>query len=469
MNEYVKTFTQAELEDFSRLSGDRNPVHLVQECGRLSPWGKVVVHGVAQLLWCLEQWAATRSSGIVLQTLAASFSKGLGVGEEVRLNFDDDGREVRLALRDALGDNVLNLRFCYLEGKTLPGGELPSRTPDHHEVRKRDISETAAVGSIERLSLCCDATAMAHSHPVLAAAVDRNQLAVILSTTRFVGNVWPGLNSIFQGLQLAFSQDSQPDNYVDYTVVSINPKLSLTKIAVSNSVTSGTVNAFFRPPVIELASAMTLRGAVREDEFAGQVALVIGGSRGVGEVVSKILALGGATVSSTYYKCRQSAARIESELRSLGVKIDFSQLDVENMSRGQLEHIAAQGYTHVYYFPTPFIFQGSRGRFSAPLFAAFSSVYLEAFMRIFEATRHCAKVYLNPSSVAVEEHSPLMLEYSMAKYSMELMAATLMQLYAGIKIHTPRLRRMRTDQTNSLIRAQEVEVEAEMLDLLRNM
>lgn len=64
--------------------------------------------------------------------------------------------------------------------------------------------------------------------------------------------------------------------------------------------------------------------------LAGQVALVTGGTRGIGRAISLRLAAGGADVAANYYMDREAAEKTAAEIRSSGVRAQVIQADVRD-------------------------------------------------------------------------------------------------------------------------------------------
>ena len=62
-------------------------------------------------------------------------------------------------------------------------------------------------------------------------------------------------------------------------------------------------------------------------DLAGKVALVTGGSRGIGAAVARALAGAGADVAITYLSSRQAAETVAGELRATGVRARSIQAD----------------------------------------------------------------------------------------------------------------------------------------------
>jgi NAD(P)-dependent dehydrogenase (short-subunit alcohol dehydrogenase family) len=210
------------------------------------------------------------------------------------------------------------------------------------------------------------------------------------------------------------------------------------------------VSAFYRPPPSEQASLPQVQALVRPDEFCGQRVLVVGGSRGLGEVVTKVLVAGGAEVAFTFARGRDEAAALQAALGGAGRRIQSLQLDVLEQDQSAIRASCAAGdYTHVYYFATPHIGKRPRGTWHQQTFNLLCAYYLDGFARLAELPELQRAVFCFPSTVYLEQAEAGFAEYCAAKAAGESLCRTL-QLERGLRILVPRLERMRTDQTASV-------------------
>ena len=108
--------------------------------------------------------------------------------------------------------------------------------------------------------------------------------------------------------------------------------------------------------------------------------------------------------------------------------------------------------THLYYFATPFIFSGVKGIFSASLFNRFCDYYVVGFLNIVEQLRSLGlRNIFYPSSVAIDELPLDMGEYAAAKIAGEMLCMYLKTSNKDMSIYSPRLPRLSTDQTVSIL------------------
>jgi hypothetical protein len=297
------------------------------------------------------------------------------------------------------------------------------------------------------------------------------QLAALLATSRLVGMECPGYHSIYSSLSLAFSPDSTGPAVLNYRVANCNARLALVSMEVTAPGMKGAVKAFLRPePQRQPAYAAVCR-EVEAKEFSSQQALIVGGSRGLGEAAAKLLAAGGAEVVLTYYRGKQEARRIVEEIVSHGGRAQCLPLNVLEPSQGLAGRIGGRPVPlYLYYFATPHIFGAAKGKFSPQRFAHFCEHYVTGFLRTVQAVADPAaglqKVFY-PSSVAVEEIPMDMGEYAAAKMAGEVLCDFLLKAHPGLVIYKPRLPRVATDQTVSLLPVSSQESVPVLLSSLR--
>ncbi len=440
-----RVFTTADQVAFARLSGDYNPMHLDPIAARRLIFGAPVVHGIHALLWALD--TQLKAEPLRLTRLKATFASPMEVGEPVHLSPSPKG-DGAWTLHTAQGPAVTLHATYETDSRRLDTVPAPSVAPPPRRACRTLESETLDTVS-GRLPLHLDPQACAALFPTLSQHLPAGQIAVLLASTRLVGMECPGLNSVYAELNFSFDDSASGEANLDYAVRRFDPRFSLVTIGLESPGMEGTIKAFVRPPPCQQADYASLAARVEPNVFAGTRALVLGGSRGIGEVTAKLLAAGGATVRLTYHQGADDARRVVDEITQGGGVADCARFDVCAPTAFEDEWCP----TLLCYFASPFIFKATRGAFSPSLFADFCAFYVTGLWQTIEAfggRDGSLRGILYPSSVALDELPLHMGEYSMAKAAGETLCAYIEKVMPNVCVARPRFPRIATDQTASL-------------------
>jgi len=450
-----RKFTSEDQIDFAKLSGDYNPLHLDPVLARRLLFGRQVVHGLHALLWSLDHHLKSCTKSLELWSVKASFLAGIGVGQTVHclVTRQDENRVAIQLEADDVPASWLEITWSPLQH--FRKGMLPDMTSDPQQGREISLAELAAASG--QLTLFFNGDLAGRLFPNLSRILPPMQLAALLATTRLIGMECPGTHSIYSSLNLSFFSDNAQGSNLNYHVADYNQRLALVSMEVAAPGMNGQVKAFLRPLPQKQAAFTDIQRQVESEEFSAQQALIVGGSRGLGEVTAKLLAAGGADVILTYYRGEQDARGIVEEIVSNGANADCFSLNVLEPSQGLAAMITNRFRPlYLYYFATPHIFGAAKGRFSPQRFASFNEYYVTGFLRTVQAladpTNGLQKVFY-PSSAAIEELPLDMGEYAAAKMAGEILCDFLHKAHPGLAIHKPRLPRVATDQTVSLLPA----------------
>jgi NAD(P)-dependent dehydrogenase (short-subunit alcohol dehydrogenase family) len=435
---------------FARLSGDSNPMHLDERASRRTMAGAPVVHGVHGALWALEMLC---QAGVPLSRLASikvQFPKFVYLDCEVALRIakrNDEMLKAELVV-DGSTVTILNLKFGP-RGAGEPQ-QVPTLPVDTVSVpRNLTLSEMDALSGFLAAT---DMDELGHRFPLLCAALgaDRTMSLALLST--LVGMICPGLHSIFSGFEVELTGDGATRPGLGWRTERTDERFRSVAMRVWGAGFEGEVQAFARPEPIETPRMADFEVHVAANEFAGRTALVIGGSRGIGAVTAKLLAAGGARVFATYAAGQVEAEALVEDIRAARADASVLPLDITGDLALQLESLPLD-ITHVYYFATPRIGQQSAKTFSQKRFDALAAFYVDGFARLVGVLAARAKTkplsILYPSTVFIDERPKGMTEYAMAKAAGEVLARDLASAL-GIRIATPRIPRVLTDQTVAL-------------------
>lgn len=452
-----RVFSPADQDTFAALSGDYNPMHLDAVYARRLFFGTPVVHGIHVLLWSLDTLSVECGEGPVeIDELKAVFNKPIAVGAPVSLRQLPVKTGENAAIRARLFVNEAPVATISARFRTKPETSVGSiRTDQPGRSAPRELKRDELEGVKGSLPLHLPTDGATGLFPRLSRYLSPGQLATILATTRLVGGQCPGLNSVFAELALSWSAEEQET--LNYEVQRFDKRFNLATLDVSGCRLSGRLLAFYRPDNHVQPSYREIIELVPPSAFAGCRALVIGGSRGLGEIAAKLLCAGGAEVRLTYLRGAEDAARVVADIQSGGGSagaVEFDSLAPEISP--SLTDSGTWQPTHALYFATPPIFTGSKGVFSRRLFDQFNAFYVLAFSRLFSHLRALGTThFFLPSSSALDELPADMVEYIAAKAAAEAAALAMEKNHAGVVIAQPRLPRLATDQTMTIAESEE--------------
>jgi acyl dehydratase len=442
-----RSFGEAEQTWFASVSGDYNPMHIDALVARRTMAGRPVVHGIHVLIWALDSLIANVPGLPALSSVKVSFEKMVYVGDTARvavIRRDNEKARAEVMVGD-VAVFVVDLAF----GAAAAGGAAIPDGPSCHSTEPADLSFAQMETQMGRIPLPDDISTAAQRFPAVAAALGVERVACLAKASYLVGMVCPGLHSIFRGLHLTVSEDGGD---LRFHVKYADEDYRLIRMAVSGGGWTGIVDAYARPEPAKQATIAAIAAKVAPDEFSGASALVIGGSRGLGEVVAKILAAGGAVVTITYAVGEADARRVQSDIAAHGGHCDIMRYDVRADAKDQVAALS-QVPTDLYYMATPQIFQRAEAVFSTTRLQDFLAFYVTGFSDLCQALKPEAGLGMGiyyPSSVSIDDRPANMTEYTMAKAAGEVLCADMTAFGRWSRIVMTRLPRLPTDQTATL-------------------
>jgi len=437
---------------FAALSGDHNPLHLEPGIARRLIFGGTVTHGVHVLLAALDRLAVAQARPMSLRRLTAEFSQPIATDDDFTVTAELTGKG-RASVIVECGRRAAQKITCeFDEGRE--DARLPARI---EPPLCRNLSFAEASAASGAVPLWLDPGRAAALFPSLCLWLPPRQLAVLLATTRIVGMECPGLNSVFSGLDVSFAApDAAAEPVLKYRTEKHDARFSLLKVAVSGLGALGILTVRYRPPPVTQLDLAKARSMLQGDEFLRQRALIIGGSRGLGEVTAKLVAAGGGEVWITYHSGAAESDRLAEELAPTGRFRGACSYDVLGEARN--DRLAALPWrpTHLYYFATPPIRINANSVWSHEALCRYLNYYSGGLFRLLqdlkavEADGKEPLAVLYPSTVFIDKPARGFAEYAAAKAAGEVMCRSLAARFPSLRFSCPRLPRMLTDQTNDL-------------------
>ena len=444
----IKTFQhslQSQLA-FAELSGDFNPAHLDPVRARRTMFGQVVSHGVHNVLCGIEEFL--KNQPFFIKRLAVTFRNPIFLKEDVIIVSDNISDNSVLLNLKCGSTNTAKIR---LQGeiRNAPPAIISlhmakfSRQPDNKTFAELENAE----GSLE---LRGDAKAINNIFPHSVRALGIDGVARLLGLTQLVGMRCPGLHSLFSGFDVTFTYPRSNDP-TKYCVIQSDDRISMIKISVEGGGMTGTVNAFMRPPPVLQPSISTVKTHVSDTPFKKVRALVIGGSRGLGEISAKIIAAGGGETTITYLSGKDDAHHVAEDISINGGICKVIQMDVSEPTSA-IQSLIQKNWrpTHLLYFATPRISSRSDNENRDE----FYNIYSDGLIKVVGAIQNKSDDALTlfyPSSIFVEEPPADLTNYAAAKAKGETTAENLRKNYPNLNVIIERLKPLSTDQSASLL------------------
>lgn len=460
----------AQQNMFTHLCGDHNPIHVDAHYARRVMIGNIVVHGIHTLLWSLDCLAHKLAKPVRIQSLNVIFQASYTLDETIACAIDCNDLHATLCVQRGT-TTIMTAQLQLFADERYSQPNIMNKCPPLEtplKLTNDDISTQH--GNIE---LCLDRQACHALFPHATATLPPEQLAFLLGCTRIVGMKCPGWDSIFSSLNCTFlnaNNDLPNEKTIHYQVKHFDTRFSRITMDVCSDFCRSEICAFHRPAPQQQPTIAEIVTRVTTGEFKHQRALVIGGSRGLGEITAKILAAGGAQVTITYCNGETDAARVVNECQHVGLAMQMIPFDVCDAIKNIKNHLAAQlAATHLYYFATPTITLGQRGQFDTELYQRFCCFYVDGFINTVLAlcgNDAALRVVFYPSTIFLDHRPNDGAEYIAAKAEGEALCKFLASHY---KLHVlaPRLPRLATDQTASIYRIQKEDTLTTMLDAIR--
>ena len=472
-----KVFDHSDQIAFARLSHDWNPMHTDPVQARRFMSGAQVVHGVNLLLTAINAAVRTDVRLDAISRVACDFKVAVNIGEEITVILFENDTD-RAVIHVMLGNVICTkITLYFAVGYSLKSSDFSTDTlarsdssflslpVDLSEHAYRDFSAEVYLGSAADVDF-------GSMYPHLISQYGAFFCLAFSRLSYIVGMVCPGLNSIFLSLDVTVPENWAMEQYLKFRVSKFEDRIKLLELALESGFLTGQIKAFRRPSPVEQPDVAEIEPYIQADEFKHVQSFVIGGSRGLGELTSKIVCAGGGKVILGYAVGEADAARVRSDIeKSWPGSCRIQQFDIKNDISSDLMN-SLEEIDSVYYFPTPQISKKINAVFSQEIFENLLEYYVFAFYRLCsqleKRAKNKIKIYY-PSSIFVDDRPNGMTEYAMAKAAAELMINDINRTFLYVKIYCTRLPRLKSDQTNSIFQAKTGENLTHLLSIAREM
>lgn len=444
-----RAFDLGDQNWFALVSGDYNPIHIDEIESRKLHSGGILVHGIHTVTWALDYFF--REYPIFkIGSLKTQFFKPIYIGQNLTIiieNISSTRSVIKVYDKELLVSIIVESSEISF-GNKIVDSVYPFELPK--EFKYEDHTNALPISLSEEMILA--------KYPNICSSVGLEIVSNILGLSRLVGMKCPGLNSLFAGFHITFNNiDKLKANRIYWSIAKYRGNHAPMKISVRSSIMEGHIQAFIRPtPVIQLPFSQISDFTKNSIDLSNTYSVIIGGSRGLGEVTSKIIASYGGRVLVTYNKGQNEAINICEDINSnaqadLAVPVHLNMEDPRTL----LDYVTTKGIQidSIYYFATPKIKGSSSIELDRDLLGTYNLFYTIYFSRLLKLLEinvtNSIKIYY-PSTVFIDEGNENLMEYVLAKKNAEVYISYVNRRLRNIDVLVDRLGRLNTDQNNSV-------------------
>ncbi|VAW87158.1 3-oxoacyl-[acyl-carrier protein] reductase [hydrothermal vent metagenome] len=350
---------------FAALTSDVNSLHLNEEIARKSRFRTRIVHGMLpfSMLAFLAQEFPNKSVQFI--SFHTRFLKAIHYNQTISITID--------YFETSKQDNSSSQSFDFTATiSKLPHLEKVTEIKGcfdvHHETSKfifdhnvsrinslltdKIIEEqhtlnTLTVDSTESLSFYIDETKLsyfistiiqAHEPFIKHITLPSTNLIASLLLSTIVGMKIPGRHATFSSFKLKFINEVllHKKYKLKTSIKRISKASEVIKTLVSiecenQQLAEGEIESLVNPPPTKMLSCFDItQSGLNDLGLKGKVALITGSSRGIGETTAKLLSMLGCKVIITYYKGKNDAQIIATDIKTNGGEALVQQCDVTN-------------------------------------------------------------------------------------------------------------------------------------------
>ena len=446
-----KTFDLDDQNWFAEVSGDFNPIHIDEIESRKLHSGGILVHGIHTVTWALDCFFRKKPE-IKLINLKTKFFKPIYLNQKLFIVFENVNSSKHII---KVYDKEL-LVSIILESTDISFGDNIRDCKHQFDFPK----EFKYNNDTNAISISLSKEMILNKYPFICNSVGLEIVSNIVGLSRLVGMECPGLNSLFVGFSIDFHhRNAVETNKIFWSVNKYYGNQVPINISVKSSIMTGIVQAFIRPsPILQLPFLEISKFTKNSINLNNTFSIIIGGSRGLGEVTSKIIASYGGNVIITYNTGENDAIKICNDINTnsssnfaiaLHLNIENPELLLDYITKNKLQ------INSIYYFASPKI----KGLNSIELdkellnlYNSFYSIYFSRLLRILEQYIFDNEINIfYPSTIFIDQGKENLKEYILAKKNAEGYIELINDKLKNLNIVIDRLDMLNTDQNNSVL------------------
>lgn len=359
--------TKELVDDFSEISGDKNPLHFDDSFGAHSVYRQRIVHGMLSIFTLLKIDIFAQNT-FSLKNIKTKFIKPIFIDDEIEV-------ACIISAVDVVSESyTFDFTIRKLAGKiTVVTGKFELLLIDQSELKQQNYRdhistdlclikspiqpkkikfEDLAEGLEESLEFNMNQYNLKKMLSLIGLISDRtpsldqnknyNNFFALSMLSTFVGMRIPGIDAIFIGFEVGFVEPCKLENLYDFIgIVTLKSEATrgiIVAIKIIDKkrnlqIGTGQLSAKINNETKIMPKFKEILASKKKFSFSEKVVLVTGSSRGIGEVILKNFAANDAKVVINYLHSQTEAVKIFSELKNENIDCLITQCNVSDIAQ----------------------------------------------------------------------------------------------------------------------------------------
>jgi hypothetical protein len=434
-----KKYTHEDQIAFGNFSGDINPIHVDQVKARTTFIGECIVHGVNVLLQSFEFLLGTIKIGF--NGFETNFHRSIPLNKELFFYYDESSEQILIKN----SNNLLYVSVKINQSDAISNCINITLEQDHSGSSLIDIPfEDCEKNKNFELKFRGNKNLVSLLFPNIVNFFGAPFVIDLACLSEIVGMRCPGLNSIILSLKVDFvSLETH-----SYSIIEKFNKLKTFKIQINGSSMSAVVDVLYRPTFDDQFNYKKLSNFIEVNEFSKVNALIIGGGRGLGAIVARIIVAGGGRVVISYRNSSDEAINLIKEIRDNTNSNHVAIVKIDVLNVNTYSNLGFDNINQIYYFASPKIKIEEDGINVYELMRLYYRYYISGFKKllIFFKSKNPKISVFYPSTIYVEQPHRRFCIYAKIKAIGERCCDE------SLSVFSVRLPKIKTDQTISLFK-----------------
>ena len=448
-----KIFTSRNQIEFANISCDFNPIHVNPFLARRLLSGKQIVHGMNLLLTSLN-FLFKNKVKFKFNKIQCLFFTPVNINEKISFYKKVEKEKLILEIKSKstlLSSIILEKKAHEMKSKFFANKKNFKKI---EKINVKNVNKDFGKRKffLKNYEINLNNFKSSKNYNNLTNIFTQNEFKSILSLSYFVGMIAPGHNSILASIDINLERKNLVGNKINLSLKNFDKRINLLTINFFNTI-SGEIKAFIRQGPTDQPSIKKVKKFIKIKEFSNTRSLIIGGSRGLGELTAKIISCGKGSVDFTYFYGKEEARKLKRIVKlETGREPLIKKFNV--LSKNFKQEIKKfSNYDFIFYYSTPKILINKSKKFDNNMYRYYHEFYVKRLKILCETLEKITKkkqVVFFPSTIFIKKYTSGLREYIKAKFIAEKMISKLNSRFSKLKIISNRLPQLNTDQTSDL-------------------